>query len=286
MRFMMLTKSDSKTEAGILPDQKLLTEMGKLNEEMMKAGALLSGEGLRPSSRGTRVRLSGRGSAVTSTVIDGPFAETNDLIAGFWLIQTKSKEEAIEWAKRVPGQDGEIEIRALFEASDFPVDPSEKPDGWREQEVRFREAADGAPASAPGSPSPPARKPGTTRFMVMLKADPKTESDALPNPETLSAMGALMTEYAMSGALLSGDGLKPTSKGARIKRAGSRRTVIDGPFTETKEIIAGYSMIQVKSMDEAIDFAKRWLPIHLQGAEAAASEIEIRPLYERSDMPA
>jgi hypothetical protein len=280
MRFMMLIKSDSKAEAGILPDQQLLTEMGRLNEEMAKAGVLLSGEGLRPSSQGTRVRLSRGGSGGTSTVVDGPFAETNDLIAGFWLIQTKSKEEAIEWARRVPGQAGEIEMRALFEASDFPVDPSEKPDGWREQEVRFREGADWAPESAPEIPTAPARKPGTTRFMVMLKSDERTESDALPNPKTLSAMGALMTEYATSGALLSADGLKPTSKGARIKRAGSRRTVIDGPFTETKEIIAGYSMIQVESMDEAIDFAKRWLPIHLQGAEAAASEIEIRPLYE------
>jgi hypothetical protein len=286
MRFMMLIKSDSKAEAGILPDPKLVTEMGKLNEEMMKAGALLSGEGLRPSSQGTRVRLSGGGSAGTFTVIDGPFAETNDLIAGFWLIQTKSKEEAIEWAKRVPGPEGEIEIRALFEVSDLPVDPSEKPDGWREQEVRFREAVDRAPESAPGSPTPPARKPGTTRFIVMLKANERTESDALPSPETLTAMGALMTELASSGALLSADGLKPTSKGARIKRAGSRRTVTDGPFTETKEIIAGYSMIQVKSMDEAIDFAKRWLPIHLQGAEVAAGEIEIRPLFERSDLPA
>ena len=122
--------------------------------------------------------------------------------------------------------------------------------------------------------------------MVMLKSDQRAESDALPSQETLTAMGALMTEYAMSGALLSGDGLKPTAKGARIKRAGSRRTVIDGPFTETKEIIAGYSMIQVESMDEAIDFAKRWLPIHLRGAEVAAGEIEIRPLYERSDLPA
>lgn len=286
MRFMMLIKSDSTTEAGILPDQKLLTEMGKLNAEMTKAGTLLSGEGLRPSSQGTRVRLSGKGSAKTSTVIDGPFAETNELIAGFWLIQTKSKEEAIEWAKRVPGQEGEIEIRALYEASDFPVDPSEKPDGWREQEVRFRESADGAPESAPGSPTPPARKPGTTRFMVMLKSDQRAETDALPSQETLSAMGALMTELATRGALLSADGLKPTSKGARIKRAGSRRTVIDGPFTEAKEIIAGYSMIQVESMDEAIDFAKRWLPIHLQGAEVTAGEIEIRPLFERSDLPA
>ena len=118
MRFMILVKADKNSEAGVLPDEKLLTEMGKFNEELAKAGVLLAGEGLQPSSKGARVRFSG----AQRTVIDGPFAETKELIAGFWIWQVKSKEEAIEWVKRCPNpMDGEseIEIRQVFEPEDF-----------------------------------------------------------------------------------------------------------------------------------------------------------------------
>ncbi len=118
MRFMILVKADKNTEAGILPDEKLLTEMGKYNEELVKAGVLLAAEGLQASSKGARVRFSKN----KRTVIDGPFAEAKELIAGFWLIQVKSKEEAIEWVKRVPfpgDSEAEIEIRQVFETEDF-----------------------------------------------------------------------------------------------------------------------------------------------------------------------
>jgi hypothetical protein len=118
MRFMILIKADKNTEAGVMPSEKLLTEMGKFNEELVKAGVMLAGEGLHPSSKGARVRFSG----TKRTVIDGPFTETKELIAGFWLWQVKSKEEAIEWVKRCPNPlegDSEIEIRQVFEAEDF-----------------------------------------------------------------------------------------------------------------------------------------------------------------------
>src|SRR5258707_8682959 len=119
MRFMLLVKADKNSEAGILPDERLLTEMGKYNEELVKAGVLLAGEGLQSSSKGARVKFSGS----KRTVIDGPFTETKELIAGFWLIQVKSKAEAIEWVKRapnpMPGTESEIEIRQVFEADDF-----------------------------------------------------------------------------------------------------------------------------------------------------------------------
>jgi len=118
MKFMLMIKADKHTESGEMPEEKLLTEMGKYNEEMAKAGVLLAGEGLHPSSKGARVRFSAR----KRTVIDGPFPETKELIAGFWLIQVKSKEEAIEWVKRCPDAphgEGEIEIRQVFEAEDF-----------------------------------------------------------------------------------------------------------------------------------------------------------------------
>jgi hypothetical protein len=118
MRFMIIVKADAKSEAGEMPSERLLTEMGKYNEELVKAGVLLAGEGLHPSSKGARVRFSG----TKRTVVDGPFAETQDLIAGFWLIEVSSKEEAIEWVKRIPNPDGgesEVEIRQVFEAEDF-----------------------------------------------------------------------------------------------------------------------------------------------------------------------
>jgi hypothetical protein len=132
MRFMILVKADKSSEAGILPDEKILTEMGKFNEQLVKAGVMLAGEGLQPSSKGARVRFDGS----KRTVIDGPFAETKELIAGFWLWQVKSKEEAIEWLKRAPfGGGTEVEIRQVFEAEDFGAAMTPE---LREQEQRIR----------------------------------------------------------------------------------------------------------------------------------------------------
>ena len=134
MRVMVLIKSDKNTESGSLPDEKLLTEMGQFNEELVKAGVMLAGEGLHPSSKGKRVRFSG----AKRTVIDGPFAETKELIAGFWLWQVKSMDEAIEWVKRCPnptGAESEIEIRQVFEAEDFGAEFTPE---LRKQEERLR----------------------------------------------------------------------------------------------------------------------------------------------------
>jgi hypothetical protein len=131
MRFMVIVKASKESEAGVLPDERMLTEMGKFNEELAKAGVMLAGEGLQASSKGTRIKFSGN----KRTVRDGPFTETKELVAGFWLWQVRSKEEAIEWAKRIPFQDGEIEIRQVFEAEDFG--PAFTPE-LREQEDRVR----------------------------------------------------------------------------------------------------------------------------------------------------
>src|SRR5206468_10818554 len=139
MRFMVLVKADKNSEAGVLPDTKLLTEMGKFNEELAKAGVLLAGEGLHPSSKGARVRFAGDRRIVT----DGPFTETKELIAGFWLWQVKSKEEAIDWVKRcpnpMPGTEAEIEIRQVFEAEDFGAEFTPEA---RAQEERLRAEAE------------------------------------------------------------------------------------------------------------------------------------------------
>jgi len=136
MRFMVIVRATKQSEQGVLPDEKLLADMGKFNEELVKAGVMLAGEGLQPSSKGARVRFSGS----KRTVVDGPFPETKELIAGFWIWQCKSKAEAIEWVKRAPNPfpvgESEIEIRQVFEAEDFGEKFTPE---LRKQEERLRE---------------------------------------------------------------------------------------------------------------------------------------------------
>ena len=138
MKFMVMVKATAASEAGVMPSEKLLTEMGNFNEELVKAGVMLAGEGLHPSAKGARVRFNGS----QRTVVDGPFAETKELVAGFWIIEVSSKEEAIEWMKRCPNPfeegESEIEIRQIFSMEDFGA---ELTPALREQEERLREQA-------------------------------------------------------------------------------------------------------------------------------------------------
>ena len=140
MRVMVIIKATKNSEAGVMPGEKLLADMGNYNEELVKAGVMLAGEGLHPSSKGKRVRFSGP----RRTVTDGPFAETNELIAGFWLWKVRSMDEAVEWVKRcpdpMPGEDAEIEIRPVFEAEDFGAEFTPE---LREQEERLRAQMEG-----------------------------------------------------------------------------------------------------------------------------------------------
>lgn len=134
MRFMVLVKANKDSEAGVLPDAAQLTEMGQFNEELVKAGVMLAGEGLHPSGKGARVRFDGN----KRTVVDGPFAEAKELVAGFWLWQVRSKEEAVEWLKRAPFREGEVELRQVFEPADFaPSDPTGEI-RQREEDLRKR----------------------------------------------------------------------------------------------------------------------------------------------------
>ena len=136
MRFMVIVKADKNSESGALPDEKMLTDMGKFNEELVKAGVMLAMEGLQPSSRGARVRFEGK----KRTVLDGPFTETKELVAGFWLWQVKSREEAIEWLKRAPFDQTEVELRQVYETADFAAsDPTGE---IRKQEQKLRDRID------------------------------------------------------------------------------------------------------------------------------------------------
>lgn len=135
MRFMIIVKADKNSEAGVLPDTKMLEEMGKFNEELVKAGVMLAGDGLHPSNKGKRVRFSGN----KKTILDGPFTETKELVAGFWIWQVRSMDEALEWARRcpdpMPGEESELELRPLFEAEDFGAEFTPE---LRAQEERLR----------------------------------------------------------------------------------------------------------------------------------------------------
>jgi hypothetical protein len=256
MRYIMLVKASNEYEAGVLPDEKLLAEMAKYTEELVKAGALLGCQRLEPSANGVRVRFANGSFVVT----DGPFAETKELVAGYSLIQANSRDEAIEWARRVPFQEGEVEVRPLFERN-------ESPDCCRGNEEQFRAA-------------PSARKPGTTRYMGIVKADRNSEAGVFPDEKCLAAMGAFTGEGLKAGVFLSGEGLQPSSNGARIRYSGSQRIVTDGPFAETKELIAGYAILQFTSKAEAIEWTKRFVQVDALGRLGAQSECELRPIFE------
>jgi hypothetical protein len=251
MRFMILIKADESTEAGILPSEQLLTEMGAYNEALVNAGVMVAGEGLHPSERGVRVRFS----AGRTTVTDGPFAETKELLAGFWLWNARTKEEAIEWLKRCPNPTG------------------------AESVVELREVCCASGLEGVG-PQPPSTAVGAKRFMVLIKSDADMEAGVNPGNERLAAMAQRNAEAVQEGTLLLAEGLQPSAKGARVKFSGRSRTVVDGPFTETKELIAGFWLIQVASLADAIEWVRSY---PYPRDRSVDYEIEIRPVFEADD---
>jgi hypothetical protein len=286
MRFMLLIKSDARTEAGEMPDESFMAAMDKFNNELVDAGAWLSAEGFHPSSKGARLELvNGK-----RTLTRGPFGEPEKLIAGYWIIQADSKDEAVEWAKKVPfeadktgaasGGVGQVEVRQIFELDDFPVNENES--GWREEEAAFRAEAGSAQQFAPLQTSEDGEP--KKRFFCFNHADANSEAGAMPSQEMLAAMGEYMGEMVAAGVVLGGEGLQPSSKGARVTYAGGKRTVTDGPFIETKELVGGYGIIQAKSLDEAIDLSWRFLEV--ASMESGESSCEIRQLFDMSDFPA
>jgi len=235
MRCLMIYRPEANPETMPPPTPEQIATMGAYIEEMTRAGVLLDTGGLAPSSRGARVRRH-RGKL---TVTDGPFAESKEVIAGFAIMQLPSLAEAKEGAKQFLqlAGDGESEIRAMHEPSDW---------------------------------DPQLPKPALTRYMVIWRPAPGTERGKPPSPEMLELIQA---EQA-SGVLLASEGLEPSSQGARVRRSKGKVTVTDGPFTETKELIAGYALVNVASLAEAKEHAKRFLEL------AGDGESEIRVAFE------
>jgi len=262
-RYMLLIRGDREYEVGQFPGEGSPAER-QFMEELEKAGALVECARLLPSSHGQRVNIA-RGKI---TVTDGPFTETKELVAGYCLIRAESLAAAVAWARKLPFTVGQVEVRPLFELSDFPVDPAEQEGGWRDKETEMK----AAPL--------PARKPGTTRYLGMLKADRDTEAGVMPGEQALSAMGAFIEEGVKSGILLSGEGLQPSSQAARVQFSGTKRMVTDGPFAETKELVAGYAMLQFASPAEAIEWTKRFVQVDAPGRLNEECECEIRPVVD------
>jgi len=240
MRIMSMHKTDAATEAGALPTPELMAGMGPLMDDMAKAGILEAGEGLRPSSTGVRLNFSGG----RRTVTKGPFNGHNEIIAGFCMVRTRTIEEAIDWATRYAGivGDAEIDIRPVCEMWDL------------------------------GFGQKPADDP-TTRFMLTHKADTKSEAGIPHPPEVDAGMQKLVADMTAAGVFIQSGGLEPSSKATRLHYTGNKRTVTDGPFAESKELIAGYVILEVKSIDEAIYWSDRFAKV------IGDVEIDIRRLW-------
>ena len=241
MKVMSMHKTNAHFEAGGLPSPELMQGMGPLMEEMAKKGVFVSGEGLRPSSTGVRVQFANG----KRTVTPGPFTASNELIAGYCLVNVENLDEAIEWSSRFASivGDAEIDIRPLTEFWDLGF--GTKPEGLTK-----------------------------TRYMLAHKANAQSEAGVIPPPEVFAAIDKLTAEMIDAGVFLGAGGLQPSAKSVRLHFSGGKRSVIDGPFSESKELIGGYSILDVPSIEDAIEWATPFA--NLMGD----IEIDIRPLFE------
>lgn len=242
MRFMAMHRSSANDEAGLPPPPELIEGIGRLIEEGVAAGVFLGGEGLKASRH--RIRLHFANGAHTLT--PGPFGGSDQLLSGFALIKARSMDEAVEWARRL-GQaldrDVEIEVGPVCEPWDLGL-----------------------------CPKPPGDMP--TRFLILHKGDQASEAGAPRSPKTLRALAALKAEMADKDALISMESLEPSVRSVRLKFASGRRTTLDGPFAESKELIAGFSMLRFDTMAEIIEWTARF------GSLFPEVELDIRPLSE------
>ncbi len=239
MRIIAMHKADKHTEAGTPPRPEQMFGIGKLMEDAGKAGVLRGGEGLRPSSE--RLRLSFAGGK--ATVTKGPYTGQNELFAGFAMLKVKSMDEAVEWATRFAEVVGgvEMELGPVTEAWDLGFCP--KPEGHV-----------------------------GLRVLAMHKASPESESGEPPTPAQMAAMGKLIAQMTQAGVFIAAEGFAPSSKGVRLRFAGGKRSLIDGPFAESKELIAGYAIFEVSSLDEAVHWATRFAEV------SGTPEIDLRHL--------
>jgi len=238
MRFMVMHKMTEEMERGLPPDPAIIEGVGRLIQEGLKEKAFVSGEGLKPSSQ--RVHIAYKNGK--RTIIDGPFTEAKELVGGFGLMRVRSKEEAISWCDKFAAVMGDVELflGPVVEPWDLGMMPK--------------------PENAP------------LRFLSMHKMDERSENEAPPDPQLMAKMRALIEEMTKAGVLQATGGLSSTKKGARIRFQGGKRTVIDGPFAESKELIAGYAILDLPSKAAAIEWAMRF------GDVVKVNEVDVRQM--------
>jgi len=241
MRFIIMHKTSDRWEAGEIPSPELIARVGDLVGELAKAGVLQAGEGLRASSLGVRLKLSGG----QRTVIPGPFKGEHELPAGFSILRVESLDQAVEWATRQAAAlgDVEIDIRPVTEAWDIGI-----------------------------IPKPP--NVATTRYMALRKATAATEADVPPSPKTEAEMARLVEETARTGVHVATETMGPSARGRRYKNTRDGVRFVDGPFTESKEMIAGYVIVSASSLDDASQWAVRYLEV------VETDEVDVRELQD------
>jgi hypothetical protein len=257
MQFMVMRRADEATEAGRMPAPAVFEDMGQYHEKLDEAGGVGLALGLRPSSRAVRLKLWPGGESIT----DGPFTEAKELIAGFTVFEAESKEHAIALLKQWPASDADA--------------PGRRTAG--EVVLELRET--GCPGGC--AQVPPAAAGEDARYLILLRSDEGTEADRIPPQHMLDALNAFNAEQAAKGRLLAGDGLKASRSGARVRLSGGQASVIDGPFAEAKELIAGFWMIRAGSMADAVAWA-RTLPY----PTGPYVEVEIREAMTMDDVVA
>lgn len=240
-RFIIMHKTNERWEAGAIPSPALIERVGMLVDELAKANVLLGAEGLRPSSEGVRLTFSGG----TRTIVNGPFTGDNELPAGFTLLRAESVDQAIEWASRQAAAlgDGEIDIRPVTEAWDIGLAP-------RSDDVRTR------------------------RYMALRKATAATEAGMPMTPREQAEVGRLIDDTKRTGLHLATESLQPSARGRRYKNSRDGIRVTDGPFAESKELIAGYVIVRAESLEDAARWASRYIEA------VGADEVDLRPLED------
>jgi hypothetical protein len=246
MRYVWMHKANRETEAGALPPPELITAMGSLMGEMAQSGVLLAAEGLQPSSMSVRVMFADG----QRTVSHGPLSGLNEMLAGFAVVRMQSMDDAIEWASRfgTSARVAAIDIGQIKEPWDLGLCP--RPEGQ------------------------------TTRFMIMHKIAPGAEANTTVTMEETNIFNNWTRELAEAGLLLASERLQPSSQGVRLRVSGGNSKVIDGPFTEAKEVIGGYCIAQVNSQDEAIEWASRFARLLDSFRAEGVIEVDLLPLYE------
>ena len=240
MRFMIMHKMTEAMEKGLPPDPAIIEAVGKLIEEGANEKVFISGEGLKPSSQ--RVHIAYKGGK--RTITDGPFTEAKELVAGFALMRVRSREEAISWCDRFAAVIGDVELFLGPVVEEWDIGLAPRPE------------------------DPP------LRFLSLHKRDERPEKEGAPDPALVAKMGALVEEMTRAGVLQATGGLASTKQGARIRYAGGKRTVIDGPFAESKEYVAGYAILELPSKAAAIEWAMRF------GDVVKVNEVEVRQMSE------